>query len=370
MFSRFGNEIKKNRTKEKLNLNEGISLKKENDFKEETRMFQRVVGKKDLLVIACIMLSLVICITEVLSKEYGEYIGDFMGVNAYSRGNKKIAALDNDYQCVEYVNSFYSQAMHHPTASSWSGDARTYFETAGSKSLSVYYNGGNEIPKAGDILCFDDSNAGAGRRSVVDENGNTKIIKAYGHVAIIMSTEKGKEENGTTLYNVNLIEQNVSIETAYRSQAMQKHADGTFHFANWSGYTVQGWLRMALNPNDPSFQKFRDLVELYLNSPYPNTRYFNGKARDLVGNPLYEQRENGNKYQDYWSFLIPTDKGWSLCITYTPGAVPSEDKYLAPYPVAIHPELVDFYKANRSSLGSALCDTILGRFDSVIELDC
>ncbi|MBU0476664.1 MAG: M23 family metallopeptidase [Nanoarchaeota archaeon] len=124
------------------------------------------------------------------------------------------------------------------------------------------------------------------------------------------------------------------------------------------------------NQQDASFQKFRDLVELYLSSPYPNTRYYGGKARDLVGNPIYEKREDGQKHQDYWSFLVPTDKGWSLCITYKPGSTPEQDSYLAPYPVAIHPELVSFYKANRNTLGSALCDTIMGRFDGIVELPC
>ena len=103
---------------------------------------------------------------------WGNKIGSFtyngVEVGAYSNGNINYVGPYGTYgyqfQCVEYVNRFYVQALKHKNMRG-GGNANNYYSTASSKGLVAYKNGGTVSPKMGDIIC---SNGGS-----------------YGHVAIV-----------------------------------------------------------------------------------------------------------------------------------------------------------------------------------------
>lgn len=139
-------------------------------------------------IIAVAIITLVLFTgTAAALKNFGEYIGEYKGVIAYSNG-PYTGTPEGHYQCTDYVKHFYTTLMD---TSQWYGfDAIDFYTRASERNLIAYSNGGFMPPHPDDILVY---------------SGGT----AYGHVAIITGASKS---------GVNLIEQNVNRDSAYASQ--------------------------------------------------------------------------------------------------------------------------------------------------------
>lgn len=136
---------------------------------------------------------------------YGDVLGKFRGVDAYSNGDCT-GRGEGCHQCVEYINNFYG-------ISGW-GNAIDHFDSAAALGIPRYPQDSYERPAPGDMLCF----------------GNN----GWGHVAVIM-------EVGDNY--VNVIEQNVDPNSCYRSLTMTRH-NGRYNIeSGLNGYWIQGWVR-------------------------------------------------------------------------------------------------------------------------------
>ncbi|NIA09524.1 MAG: CHAP domain-containing protein [Nitrospiraceae bacterium] len=175
-------------------------------------------------------------------------VGEFTGVKAYSNGFTHDTGYEDkdgnwhsypiaygcfQYQCVEYVNHFYNKIFNMTLGT---GDGRDYYIDASGKGLDRYANGGDVIPRVGDILCFDDSDPSTpGCKDFVwdEQTQERKCIEAYGHVAIIRNVGS---------VDIKVIQQNWYNDTrdnnksiVYSSASNEVHSLGK--------YVVQGWLR-------------------------------------------------------------------------------------------------------------------------------
>lgn len=96
-------------------------------------------------------------------------LGEFEGVVVYAGGGVDVrGTYGKEFQCVEYINRFYAERLHHRNMTQ-TGHADSYFWNAKDKDLEAFPNGSKTPPKKYDILVFD--------------RGNTDGIP--GHVAII-----------------------------------------------------------------------------------------------------------------------------------------------------------------------------------------
>lgn len=112
----------------------------------------------------------------------GMYMDSYKGVNVYYNGKRYAESHGKNYssdgyyygykwQCVEYIKRFYYEVKHHEMPNGF-GNAKDFFDPKVAqgklnkdRGLIQYKNGGNEKPKADDILIFTDTK--------------------YGHVAIV-----------------------------------------------------------------------------------------------------------------------------------------------------------------------------------------
>ncbi|MEA1897106.1 MAG: CHAP domain-containing protein [Bacteroidota bacterium] len=184
----------------------------------------KVVKLLAMLLIAGLIVSSLA--PSVSAKEYGEKIGEHSDVIAKSNGictAKYSMVCEGEYcvdcsvsenrywQCVEYVDRFYEEAMGIPGASNWLGHGYQYYSGASVKGLTSYANSGSMPPHSCDLLCFNDG--------------------GYGHVAIVMGTDDNY---------VYIIEQNWQRNTAYKSLSWDKDTNTIY---DRGAYRVQGWLR-------------------------------------------------------------------------------------------------------------------------------
>ena len=170
---------------------------------------------------------------------WGNKIGSFtyngVEVGAYSNGNINYVGPYGTYgyqfQCVEYVNRFYSQALGFPNMgdpkTGMNADAKNYFSTAPSWGLVPYKNGGTTPPQMGDIIC---------------SNGNG-VNK--GHVAIVRQVLPDSIrvihqnwENSIGLASENYYNKNANYYPLKMTVSGGKYTVSAFG----SGYPVTGWL--------------------------------------------------------------------------------------------------------------------------------
>lgn len=86
---------------------------------------------------------------------YGEQVGEFEGIAIYgSDGNDVRGEYGLQFECVEFVNRFYAQRLHHQNMAQ-SGNADDYFWHTPNKGLVAYPNGGDVEPRKYDLLIFD-----------------------------------------------------------------------------------------------------------------------------------------------------------------------------------------------------------------------
>jgi CHAP domain len=173
---------------------------------------------------------------------WGNQIGSFTynghEVGAYSNGYSSFVYRDRgtfgyQFQCVEYVNRFYVQALGHKNMVG-TGNANQYFATASSKGLIAYKNGGTTPPQMGDIICSNGNGVNVGHvaivRQVIDPPTGVKSIRViHQNWANIPS----KDKYGAWIYNP---------DANYKELIMTK-INGKYTVNSFgSGYPVTGWL--------------------------------------------------------------------------------------------------------------------------------
>lgn len=87
---------------------------------------------------------------------HGQLLGFLNGVAVYQhlRESQERTGYGQAYQCVEFVNRYYSERFGHRNLSG-SGHANSYFWNAESKGLRRFENGSPNPPQQDDILVFD-----------------------------------------------------------------------------------------------------------------------------------------------------------------------------------------------------------------------
>ncbi|MCY2928853.1 MAG: lectin-like protein, partial [Planctomycetota bacterium] len=168
-----------------------------------------------------------------LGLAFGQPVGSFNGVTAYSNGYPVPNYTSNDYndetgintgmkwQCVEYVNRYYhtTYGINIRIAGT---NANQYYGTAASRGLIAYANGGTVAPQVGDILCFSGNSDGTG------------------HVAIIRAV------SGTS---VTAIQQNWTEDRQDANYTFAMTVSGgTYSVSGLGSLSVQGWLRKSQLP--------------------------------------------------------------------------------------------------------------------------
>ena len=167
------------------------------------------------------------------SRPCNQILATYKNVPAYSNGVDQwsgyscagLGSFGYQYQCVEYVNRFYAEALGIPQAINWFGNAQDYFASAGAdvlnkqgkviannKMLAAFPNGGLSPPQPDDILVF---------------ASDDKL----GHVAIVTNV---------TASEVDFIEQNFNIAGVA----------GLSRVATVSGYDISN--RISIPINDPT----------------------------------------------------------------------------------------------------------------------
>jgi len=166
---------------------------------------------------------------------WGNQIGSFTynghEVGAYSNGYSAFVYRDRgtfgyQFQCVEYVNRFYYQALGHKNMVG-SGNANQYFSTASSKELVAYKNGGTTPPQMGDIIC---------------SNGNGVNL---GHVAIVRQVlpDSIRVIHQNFKNSIGLASENYYNKDANYYPLKMTVSGGKYTVSAFgSGYPVTGWL--------------------------------------------------------------------------------------------------------------------------------
>lgn len=193
---------------------------------------------KRWMITAMIMAVLLVATIDTSSAAAPPYWGNNIGsftyngveVGAYSNGNINYVGPYGTYgyqfQCVEYVNRFYVQALGHKNMRG-SGNANQYYGKASSLSLVAYRNGvSTTAPQMGDIIC---SNSGT-----------------YGHVAIVRQVLPDKiyviHQNWVNTpgpASNNYYNQNCN----YYPLTLKKDSSGRYTVGSFSSsYSVYGWL--------------------------------------------------------------------------------------------------------------------------------
>lgn len=169
-------------------------------------------------VTAAVVLTM-IAPTVALGSSWGTTLGSRRGVTAYSNGSAGFVGPTGtygiQYQCVEFVNRYYVQALGWKNMRGY-GDADDYF-TSTATGLDRFANGGTMAPQADDLLCFSGG--------------------ANGHVAIVVSVGAS---------SIMIIEQNWSngaVGTCFRNLSITASGGRYTVGSGATAYSVQGWLR-------------------------------------------------------------------------------------------------------------------------------
>jgi CHAP domain len=201
---------------------------------------------KKSMITAMIMTIMVVAIVgtssaaEYTPPYWGNQIGSFTynghEVGAYSNANTGFfyplhGTYGHQFQCVEYVNRFYSQALGFPNMgdpnTGMNADAKNYFSTAPSWGLVAYKNSGTTPPQMGDIIC---------------SNGNG-VNK--GHVAIVRQVlpDSIRVIHQNWANSIGLASENYYNKDANYYPLKMTLSGGKYTVSAFgSGYPVTGWL--------------------------------------------------------------------------------------------------------------------------------
>jgi len=220
-----------------------------------------------------------------LGLAFNQAMGSFNGVTAYSNGYPLYdSGIYNstglEWQCVEYVNRYYSSAMGMSLGAG--RHAWQFYQDNTPAGLQRFPNGGTTPPAVGDILCFGSS--------------------TLGHVAIVRSVGSAS----VTVIQQNATEDSRDANFAYPMTLSggTYTVDGTNLGSSYSSYYCQGWLRPAAPLQPPT------LIEPAPNAPnVPTTTQFcwsqvpgnqgyrivvSTNAADLTTNPTVDPGTNGS----------------------------------------------------------------------------
>jgi hypothetical protein len=166
---------------------------------------------------------------------HGTVLGEFEGVNVYAAGDRdERGPYGMEFQCVEYVNRFYTQRLQHRNMTQ-TGHADSYFWNASEKGLTAFPNGSKTPPEKFDILVFDRGN----------NDGNP------GHVAIISKVDlfDGRveviQQNSVARRFGGLLKKVIAKE----SFLIEKNAEGEWFISTQPNrLPVVGWSRQRRMP--------------------------------------------------------------------------------------------------------------------------
>ncbi len=232
---------------------------------------------------------------------WGTALASYRGVTAYSNGSDiecwdGSSAYGYRYQCVEYTERFFGEAMHF-SSTTWTGNGAAYYGSAETKGLRQFPQGGTTKPKENDILCF--SGGGAGHVGIITEVWQDEAQNHWIKMIDQNRTTTGGTENPKTLAL------NVNGDT---------YSVTSF---NPSSYPVQGWLRgytsdyfdqtpataITLNPGQAQLFRVR-----FKNTSRPNAPHWKNDG----GVHSIELRSCNSQGVETSSFLYPADgqPGW------------------------------------------------------------
>ncbi len=136
----------------------------------------------------------------------------------------------NQYQCVEFIDRYYAEALGVSGTEGWIANGGDYFGKASEFGLEAYKNGdAGTPPRKGDILDF-------GRPGT--EIGHAAIVSGFDRDSML----------------VHIIEQNWSFDGVARLSIEQK-ADGKWYMpprGNSTPYEILGWLRLPGSTPPPA----------------------------------------------------------------------------------------------------------------------
>jgi len=175
-----------------------------------------------------------------LGLAFGQPVGSFNGVTAYSNGYTTFDSYTNnstglEYQCCEYVNRYYS-SVYQINYLTGAGNAINYFSYGSAHGLTAYTNGDTtSAPQVGDILCF----GGTGDEA----NGHVAIVcGGDGSSEVDMIEQNGTEDRRDANFALSMTVSD-GIYTVSAGNLYQNGANGTLY--------VQGWLRKAMADTTP-----------------------------------------------------------------------------------------------------------------------
>jgi len=89
-------------------------------------------------------------------RAHGQVLGFFDGqpIRCHREAENRRGQYGQEFQCVELINRYYATVLGHRNMTR-TGHADTYFHWASDKGLVRFANGGNEPPRAHDVLVFD-----------------------------------------------------------------------------------------------------------------------------------------------------------------------------------------------------------------------
>src|ERR1700722_15626326 len=110
------------------------------------------------------VMSFTISVHAQIPEKCGTVLNSYRAIPVYSNYLDQFSTNDCDpkdklppyglfgdqYQCTEFVKRFYTRALGITSAEGWTGNAQDYFNTAASKSLAPFSNGGTSPPLPGD----------------------------------------------------------------------------------------------------------------------------------------------------------------------------------------------------------------------------
>jgi RHS repeat-associated protein len=160
---------------------------------------------------------------------YGAPMATYNGVTIFSHGDRDPLAVNNSWQCVNFVQRYSSSQFD--ASFSENGDAVMYGSQTALNSTMVrnsnsglaiaYANGGSVMPAENDMMTWSD-NGGAG------------------HVGIVVEVDFNAKTGQGTVYTA---EQNFRRNQALFQQTITRSAAGNYTVAGRAGYQVQGWTR-------------------------------------------------------------------------------------------------------------------------------
>lgn len=136
------------------------------------------------------------------------------------------------YQCVEFIKRYYTQALSVDT-SAWHGNAADYFGTAKDKGLIPFENGSSLAdPAPNDIIVF------ASPSDAENQNGHVAVVSAV------------------TASSVEVVEQNWS-PTGRATLSFVRTPNGGFLLKDRTRYKILGWLKLP--PPGPPIYEITDI---------------------------------------------------------------------------------------------------------------